>query len=113
MLLACFTLMMFWAGVGYFKVLGTWCLVPSEELKHNNEDEKNAPKTKLKPGTWALLFGIAAGLAFATKETSLLTFAAAGLAGVPLAWRFRKDMRRETRDVVLALAGFALTAILF
>ena len=113
MLLACFTMMMFWAGVGYFKVLGAWCLVPSEELKHKDEDENNAPKTKLKPGTWALLFGIAAGLAFATKETSLLTFAAAGLAGVPLAWRFRKDMRRETRDVVLALAGFALTAILF
>ena len=90
MLLACFTLMTFWAGVGYVR-----------------------PGKRWKPETWALLFGIAAGLAFATKETSLLAFAAAGLAAIPLAWRFRKDMRFETRDAVLALAGFALTAILF
>ena len=90
MLLACFTLMMFWAGVGYMH-----------------------PGKRWKPGTWALLFGIAAGLAFATKETSLLAFAAAGIAGIPLAWRFREEMRFEMRDAVLALAGFALTAILF
>ncbi len=90
MLLACFTLMMFWAGVGYMH-----------------------PGKRWKPGTWALLFGIAAGLAFATKETSLLAFAAAGIAGIPLAWRFRREMRFETRDAALALAGFALTAILF
>lgn len=98
MLLACFTLMMFWAGVGYF---------------HSRTTDHEARTTKIKPGTWALLFGIAAGLAFATKETSLITFAAAGLAGFPLAWQFRNDMRRETRDAVLALAGFALTSILF
>ncbi len=98
MLLACFTMAMFWAGVGYF----------------HKPDPGHEPSTaKIKPGTWALFFGIAAGLAFATKETSLISFAAAGLAGVPLAWRFRKDMRRETRDAVLALVGFALTAILF
>ena len=90
MLLASFTMMMFWAGVGYMR-----------------------PGKRWKPGTWALLFGIAAGLAFATKETSLITFAAAGLAGIPLAWQFRKEMRFETRDAVLALAGFALTAVLF
>ena len=90
MLLACFTMAMFWAGVGYTR-----------------------PGKRWKPGTWALLFGIAAGLAFATKETSLLAFAAAGLAGIPLAWRCRNDMRCEARDAVLALAGFALTAILF
>ena len=90
MLLACFTMMMFWAGVGY-----------------------RCPGKRWKPGTWALLFGIASGLAFATKETSVLAFAAAGLAGIPFAWRFRKDLRFESRDAVLALAGFALTAILF
>lgn len=90
MLLACFTMAMFCAGVGYTR-----------------------PGKRWKPGTWALLFGIAAGLAFATKETSLLAFAAAGLAGIPLAWRCRNDMRCEARDAVLALAGFALTAILF
>ncbi len=120
MLLACFTLMMFWAGVGYVhaKVLGASCLVLGAEQEHKRESnvpstKHQAPSTNIKPGTWALLFGIAAGLAFATKETSLLAFAAAGLAGIPLAWRFRKDMRFETRDAVLALAGFALTAILF
>ena len=102
MLLACFTMMMFWAGTGYFA---------SQSSDHQTTKLPNHPT--IKPGTWALLFGIAAGLAFATKETSLLTFAAAGLAGIPLAWRFRKDMRRETRNAVLALAGFALTAILF
>jgi len=89
MLLACFTLAMFWAGAGYTR-----------------------PGKRWKPGTWALLFGIAAGLAFATKETSLLAFAAAGLAGIPLAWRCRNDMRFEARDAMLALSGFALTAIL-
>jgi len=120
MLLACFSLMMFWAGVGYVhaKVLGASCLVLGAEQEHKRESnvpstKHQAPSTNLKPGTWALFFGIAAGLAFATKETSLITFAAAGLAGIPLAWRFRKDMRFETRDAVLALAGFALTAILF
>ncbi len=102
MLLACFTMMMFWAGTGYFA---------SQPSDHQTTKLPN--HQTIKPGTWALLFGIAAGLAFATKETSLLTFAAAGLAGIPLAWRFRKDMRRETRNAVLALAGFALTAILF
>ena len=56
MLLACFTAMMFWAATGY--------------MVHDNG------KCKIKPGTWALLGGIAAGLAFATKETSLLSFGA-------------------------------------
>ncbi len=93
MLLACFTMMMFWAGVGYF--------------------HSRTAGTKLKPGSWALLFGIAAGLAFATKETSLIAFAAAALAGVPFAWRYRKDVWAEKRDAALTFAGFALTAILF
>ena len=90
MLLACFTMMMFWSGIGYLR-----------------------PGERWKTGTWAILFGIAAGLVFATKETGLLTFAAAGIAGIPLAWRNRKNLRFELRDVVLATAGFALTAILF
>ncbi len=89
MLLACFTLMMFWAGVGYLHPGGKW-----------------------KPGTWALLFGVASGLAFATKETCILTFAAAGLAGLPFVWRHCGDLRSRMRDIVLATAGFTLTAIL-
>lgn len=102
MLLACFTMMMFWAGVGYACPGGKW-----------------------KPGTWALLFGIAAGLAFATKETSVLAFAAAFLAG----WCVRPkgshtqddcQVRVRTRPgsaalqaAILAVLGFLLTAILF
>ena len=58
MLLACFTAMIFWAAAGY---------ALSGEV---------GGKSKIKPGTWALLGGISAGLAFATKETSLLTFGA-------------------------------------
>ena len=58
MLLACFTAMIFWAVAGY---------ALSGEV---------GGKSKIKPGTWALLGGISAGLAFATKETSLLTFGA-------------------------------------
>ena len=87
MLLACFTLMMLWAGVGYLLPGGRW-----------------------KPGTWALLFGIAAGLAFATKETSVISFAAASLAAFP----FLRRVTVRPRDAVLAFAGFLLTAtILF
>ena len=66
MLLACFTVMMFWAGVGYF----------------HSRAEGHEPRTsKIKPGTWALFFGIATGLSFATKETCIISFAAAALAG--------------------------------
>jgi uncharacterized protein (TIGR03663 family) len=107
MLLACFTLMMFWAGTGY--------LLPGD---------------KWKPGTWALLFGVASGLAFATKETSLLTFAAVFLAFVGIKFSARNssssrasgipgnpETSRKSSDyrshVILALAGFLLTAIIF
>ena len=81
MLLACFTMMMLWAGVGYFKVPGASCFVPGAKLKHKDGRESNAPSAKIKPGTWALFFGIAAGLAFATKETSIISFIAAAIAG--------------------------------
>ncbi len=103
MLLACFTMMMFWAGVGYVCPGGKW-----------------------KPGTWALLFGIAAGLAFATKETAILSFAAAFLTG----WCVRPKGPHSQGDcqdqpvsnrpgsaalqaAILAILGFLLTAILF
>ena len=69
MLLAAFTMMMFWSAVGYWH--------SAQPLTTNHQ-----PLTtkKIKPGTWAILFGIAAGLAFATKETAILTFAAAAIA---------------------------------
>ena len=47
MLLACFTMMMFWTCVGYV---------------HSRAASREPKAAKLKPGTWALLFGIAAGI---------------------------------------------------
>ena len=89
MLLACFTLMMLWAGTGYI-----------------------LPGAKWKTGTWAIFFGTAAALAFATKETCVLAFAAAGFAAVPfLAKRLNVGaLRLRTRDIVLAVLGFAIIA---
>jgi uncharacterized protein (TIGR03663 family) len=96
MLLAAFTMMMLWSGAGYFN-----------------------PGGKLKPGTWALIFGVSAGLAFATKETSILTFAAAAIAA--LVCRIVKvhtpqpsPLNLKTPNpAILAIAGFILTATLF
>ena len=103
MLLAAFTAMMFWTAVGYAA--------------------KNECTGKIKSGTWALLFGIAAGLAFATKETSVLTFAATAATAVLLliGWRVLRghtplpaiDTAKASSHMFLAVAGFALTSILF
>ena len=101
MLLACFTAMMFWAATGY--------------MVHDNG------KCKIKPGTWALLGGIAAGLAFATKETSLLSFGAMSVPVLAAYLYCRKNdvprnqagCNKATSHLVLASAGFALTAMLF
>ena len=86
-LLTCFLLMMFWTGVGYLH-----------------------PGRKWKTGTWALLFGTAAALAFATKETCLISFFAAGLAAAPfLVKRVTRDkLRARARDAVLAVLGFVI-----
>ncbi len=60
MLLAAFSVGMFWSAVNFAARISD-----------------DSAKSKLKPGSWALIFGISAGLAFATKETSVLTFASA------------------------------------
>ncbi len=88
-LLACFLLMMFWAGAGYLY-----------------------PGKKWKSGTWALFFGTAAGLAFATKETCLISFAAAALAAAPFLVRRLSvaTLRARARDGVLAVLGFLIIA---
>jgi hypothetical protein len=104
MLLAAFTAMMFWTTVGY--------------------TAKNECTGKIKPGTWALLFGIAAGLAFATKETSILTFAATAATAIFMLAGSRIlrghatslpaiDTAKASSHMFLAVAGFALTSILF
>ena len=106
MLLACFTAMMLWSATGYVFSL------PPQRLK-------DAKPQKLKPGTWALLAGIAAGLAFATKETSILTFAAFAIS-TAIAYLYHThppSTQRPTANYqlpsTLAIAGFALTATLF
>ena len=94
-LLVCFTLMMFWAAMGY-------CL----------------PGTKFKRGTWALLFGIGAGLAFATKETCVMTFAAFGGAALPFLIASNRRQHKSPfmplnpEHLLLAFAGFLLTGVM-
>lgn len=63
---------------------------------------------RLKPGTWALCFGISAGLAFATKETAIISFAAAVLSALVL--KLKPKVRPN--DLVLAILAFLLTAVL-
>lgn len=102
MLLATFTAMLFWTIAGYAlhqKGVG-----------------------KIKRGTWALLTGIAAGLAFATKETCILTFFAVACSAIAVCLvrriarpehPFAHDAKSKSSCAVLAIAGFALTATLF
>lgn len=107
MLLAAFFVAMFWAGINYLRH-------PSR-LKDAGETSA-ASSVKIKPGTWAIIFGIAAGLAFATKETSVLGFAAAALAGWcvrPKGQHVRYDCRALANDGCLAAIAFLLTSILF
>ena len=90
-ILTCFLVMMFWAGAGYLH-----------------------PGTKWKTGTWALFFGTAAALAFATKETCLISFFAAGLAAAPFLVKHvaKGQFRARTRDAVLAVLGFLIVSFI-
>ena len=109
MLLACFTMMMLWAGANYI-----FHPTPSTPQPLN----PSTPQTLKRP-TWAHLFGIAAGLAFATKETALLTFAAAGVSGLLLHFTRHHTSNTQTlkhsntQTLALSLAGFLLTSVLF
>lgn len=96
MLLACFTVMMIWSATGY-------------AISLSKQISQNAKPAKIKPGTWALTFGIAAGLAFATKETALLAFTAIAAAAAFI--RFAPDAKRSLH-AFLAISGFALTAVM-
>jgi uncharacterized protein (TIGR03663 family) len=105
MLLACFTMSMLWAATGYAFSL------PASD---------SGPR-KIKPGSWALFLGISAGLAFATKETSVLAFAAIFFPALASAVFCRKNsvscgfpgLGQLPSHLVLAFAGFVLTAVLF
>ena len=94
MLLAAFLLGMLFTAVSYLKSL------------NDKEDDNRL----LKPGSWMLLFGISAGLAFATKETSVLSFAAAALALLPFGRALPSQVR--TKDLPFVFFGFGLTVVL-
>lgn len=103
-LLACFTAMMLASAVGYAR-----SLTPNAQAK----------PPRLKPGSWAILFGSAAGLCFATKETCVLTFAAATLAAVHFLFlHVRRNgfaaLKRIVRpnDAVLSAIAFGLTSLI-
>ena len=96
MLLVSFTSGAFWALVHYF-------LHPAPGTRQAE---------RLSAGTWALLFGVFAGLACATKETWVLAAAAAAAAGGLIAFRTR-PRRPPARHILLAFGGFAATAVLF
>ena len=118
MLLASFTMMMFWAGTNYIFY-----------AKPPNLQTSKPPNFQTSKSTWALLFGIAAGLAFATKETAILTFAAAAIAllvsslmfnasrSIPAPQPSTPNPKLQTPNsklshLILALAGFTLTSFL-
>ncbi len=105
--LACFTMMMLWAAAGY---LSPQTGRPS--AARGGRDGR---------GRFALLFGVAAGLAFATKETCALTFAAAAIAALPLLPRWLRARAAAApaaggfgaaSHAALALAGFLLSSAL-
>lgn len=107
-LLASFFMMALWTGTEYFTARS--CVPHAEDRQ---TAAAGVPHARMKPGTWALLFGIACGLMFSTKETCVLSFGAAGLAGAPLLWLNRRKLAIETREMILAAAGFILTSVLF
>lgn len=102
MLLVCFTMMCAWSAAGY--------------LSSGVSASGRSPR-----GKWALLFGASAGLAFATKETCVLSFAAAALASVPFVPRLIRNFRNQTAPeglgfpshAILAFCAFFLVSAIF
>ena len=94
-LFGCFLAGMFWCGTEYFHAT-------------NN-------KGRIKPGTWAMFLGVFAGLAFATKETSVIAFFSAAVAGVPFVVAARRKgaalPEKAPSHAIIALAAGLLTAV--
>ncbi|MCQ2388573.1 MAG: glycosyltransferase family 39 protein [Kiritimatiellae bacterium] len=67
---------------------------------------------RIKPGSWAILLGVALGLAAATKETCVLSFAAAAVALAPCLRGFARP-RNLSQHVVLCAVAAAVTALAF
>jgi uncharacterized protein (TIGR03663 family) len=70
------------------------------------------PTSGFRTSAWAAGFGAFAGLAVATKETVVLSFAAAALAAVAACGLRRLRAAWRTRDALLALGAAALVAVL-
>ena len=99
-LLGCFLAGMFWCGVEYFHA----AKFPG----------------RVKPGTWAMFLGIFAGLAFATKETSVIAFLSSAVAAAPFAIAARRrgnekllPEKATSHAVIAATAGVLTAVILF
>ena len=94
-LLGCFLAGMFWCGTEYFHA-----------AKCNG---------RIKPGRWAMFLGMFAGLAFATKETSVIAFFSAAVAGAPFIVAARRKgtplPEKVPMHAAVALAAGLLTAV--
>jgi predicted membrane-bound mannosyltransferase len=73
---------------------------------------------KLKMGSWAIIFGAGAGLAFSTKETCVLSFAAILISFIAMCamtngeWK-QWFSKKRTNDFILMTISFFLVVILF
>ena len=99
-LFGCFLAGMFWCGVEYFHA----AKFPG----------------RVKPGTWAMFLGVFAGLAFATKETSVIAFLSTAVAAAPFAIAARKRKKEKlfpekaaSHAVIAATAGLLTSVLLF
>jgi len=97
-LFGCFLAGMFWCGTEYFHAINC--------------------TGRIKPGTWAMFLGVFAGLAFATKETSVIAFFSAAAAGAPFLLAARRNgtslpPKAATHAVVALAAGLLTAVVLF
>ncbi len=93
-MLVCFLTGMFVCGYGYVHVR-----------------KKNS--AAIKPAIMAALFGVFAGLCLATKETTVLSFAAMFFAAVTVFGYRRFKQFWSTRDLLIATAAAVFIAVLF
>ncbi len=100
-MLVCFLTGMFVCGYGYLR------------SRTAEDPESGAARRLLRPWLMAALFGAFAGLCVATKETTVLSFAAMALAAVAV-FGFRRLLHRwNTRDALIAAGAAVFVAVLF
>ncbi len=83
---------------------------PTSDLRPPTSDSRR-PAPDLRPSAWAAGFGAFAGLAVATKETVVLSFAAAAVAAVAACGPRRLLRAWRTRDALVALGAAALVSV--